>query len=831
MLMKRFYLLPIVALIGIALHTRVQAQCISTFPYQEDFEASAGGWTSAAITLTGIGPNSWVRAIPANPIINSAASGSRCWITGNNPFVLPPLLPYAYAPNEYSAATSPCFDFSTLQNPGIIVKIWWESEFSVDGTVLQSSIDNGVTWQRVGKFGDPIAWYNDNTITGGISGPGGQLHGWTGTLAGGTGSGGWITAQHALNGLAGQPNVRLRFAFAADGGTSSLSLRDGFAFDDVFIGDMPTVSLPNDTILCYQDTVVLNACVPVPATYSWNTNPVLDTFCTKVAVATGTYIVTVKDTIGFIVRDTFNLFVSPTNVLLPPDQLICPGDSVNLNMLNGSASHLWLPDSVQSQFLTVSETGTYTAIASDQYGCVSIDSIRISVDFVPDVNLGNDTAICTGQSLILDAGEGNPGTTYNWSPIVATTQTVFIASPAQYVVVVTSQAGCTATDTINIGVSLAPVVNLGADRVLCDSIVLNAGNPGATYSWFPGNDTTQILTIDQPGLYWVNVVNAVGCRATDTLLVTQGSVPQIDLGADKLLCNDQPVLLDAGLSGMQYFWSTGQTTQTIFASFPGTYFVRVTNAQGCVGRDTVEVDESTLAVDLGADRNICEGEPTLLQSGVQADAYLWSTGDLTPAITISTGGTYSVQVTDSTGCTVADTVVIGSQPDFTADFAVGGVLRLFETVQFTDQSGGTPTSWLWDFGDGFTATQQNPTHQYQSLGDFTVCLTARQGACTNVVCKTVRIDIFESIEDELGLTWGVYPNPNQGSFRIDMALEAPAHLELRLLDLSGRELWQALPGHVVAFDRHIDMQGLARGMYLLEARIDGVAVCRKVRVE
>ncbi|MGB6269651.1 MAG: hypothetical protein WBF67_11660, partial [Olleya sp.] len=60
--------------------------------------------------------------------------------------------------------TSPVFDFSTLTAPSIELSVWWESEFSWDGTVLQSSIDSGATWQNVGVVGDPNNWYTDNSI-------------------------------------------------------------------------------------------------------------------------------------------------------------------------------------------------------------------------------------------------------------------------------------------------------------------------------------------------------------------------------------------------------------------------------------------------------------------------------------------------------------------------------------------------------------------------------------------------------------------------------------------------------------------------------------------
>jgi len=99
--------------------------------------------------------------------------------------------------------------------------IWWNSEFSWDGTVLQSSIDSGATWQNVGAFGDPNNWYTDNTINGN---PGGQQEGWTGRDATGNGSAGWVLARHDLTGLGGQSNVRLRIAFGSDGSV----VDDGF---------------------------------------------------------------------------------------------------------------------------------------------------------------------------------------------------------------------------------------------------------------------------------------------------------------------------------------------------------------------------------------------------------------------------------------------------------------------------------------------------------------------------------------------------------------------------------------------------------------------------
>jgi gliding motility-associated-like protein len=191
-----------------------QAQ-ITTYPYAEDFESGDGGWIVDAAN-----PGSWALGTPAAAVINSADSGANAWatnLTGN------------YSANENGIVTSPVFDFASLTSPSIEMSVWWNSEFSWDGMVLQSSIDGGTSWQNVGANGDPNNWYNDGTIAGN---PGGQQEGWTGR--GATGSGGWLIARHALTGLGGQTNVILRVAFGSDGSVQD----EGVAFDTVSIFDV-----------------------------------------------------------------------------------------------------------------------------------------------------------------------------------------------------------------------------------------------------------------------------------------------------------------------------------------------------------------------------------------------------------------------------------------------------------------------------------------------------------------------------------------------------------------------------------------------------------------
>lgn len=811
---------------GLILQTT--AQCINTFPYLEDFESSNGGWASSALIPTWSTSNSWVWDAPnSNAVINNAASGSKCWVTGNNAFVLPPNVPFSYDVNEYSTVVSPCFDFSNLLNPGIKMNIWWETEYSVDGVALQSSIDGGNSWQIVGAYNDQVAWYNDNTVTGGITGPGGQFDGWTGTASTGTGSNGWIEAQHALNGLGGQSNVMLRFVFSSDAGT----VLDGFAFDDIFIAERPNLELGTDTVVCFADTVILSGCVPGITSYSWSSNPLIDTLCTKVVVTSGDYVLTATDTLGFILVDTVNVVVSETNVILPPDQLICPGSSITLDADNPTAlSHTWYPGAIPGQMLTVNQTGTYTVVVTDGFGCVEVDSISIFVEFVPDVDLGPDTTICSGESIILDAGDANPGTTYAWTPFTATTQTIFISSPGEFIVVVTTGAGCITSDTVTVNVSLDPVVDLGSDRIECGEFTLDAGNQGSGFLWST-SDTSQTISTNQGGLYWAEVTNQFGCSSRDSVLITPALEPNVDLGADAVICNNVPVPLDAGPGGISYLWSTSETSQSISVTTPGTYTVQVTNAQNCIGTDTVKISFSTLHVDLGEDLTICETDSILLDAGNTAEQYDWSNGSTTQTIWAFGNQDYTVIVSDSTGCTITDQIFITAQQNFTPQIDISGDTVLYGQVQFTDLSTGSPTSWLWDFGDGNTSTAANPTHAYEAIGTFDVCLTVSDGICTNVICEEVFIDIFDGIEEFLGLELNVYPNPNSGSFTIDAQLPSAKQIRLGLYDLAGKKVYGYDAGTVQGLSTRVNQPQLSRGMYLLQVTVDEFEVFRKISID
>lgn len=131
--------------------------------------------------------------------------------------------------------------------------------------------------------------------------------------------------------------------------------------------------------------------------------------------------------------------------------------------------------------------------------------------------------------------------------------------------------------------------------------------------------------------------------------------PQLDLGADTVVCENGSLTLTSTLTGT-YEWSTGETTQSITISSAGTYTVKV----GVSGRficDTIIISQAGLTVDLGPDQEICGSQTATLDAGPGGITYTWSTSESSQTIVVNSAGTYSVTVDDGT-CINSDDVVI-----------------------------------------------------------------------------------------------------------------------------------------------------------------------------
>jgi len=205
------------------------------------------------------------------------------------------------------------------------------------------------------------------------------------------------------------------------------------------------------------------------------------------------------------------------------DTLICTGDSTVLTGITNTEGWWSLAATPTDTIPTINNSITVNPMVTTGYiwhGMQSNLQILVSVSAPPVVSLRNDTTVCDGVSLLLDANYAS--CTYLWST-GAITPSIMVSDSGQYVVTV-NNGYCVVNDTFLLNVLTSPDVNLGEDKILCpdnkEYVILDAGS-GGSYLWYPTGDTTAQISVTDPGIYAVLASNGNGCYKSDTVIVSE----------------------------------------------------------------------------------------------------------------------------------------------------------------------------------------------------------------------------------------------------------------------------------------------------------------------
>jgi len=420
------------------------------------------------------------------------------------------------------------------------------------------------------------------------------------------------------------------------------------------------------------------------------------------------------------------------NVNAGIDQSVCTGTAVTLSG-SGATSYTWDNGVTNGTPFTPLATTTYTVTGTDVNGCQNTDQVLVTVNALPTVNAGIDQSVCTGTAVTLS---GSGATSYTWNNGVTNGTPFTPLATTTYTVTGTDVNGCQNTDQVLVTVNALPTPSITGSTTFCTggSTTLDAGSY-TSYLW-SNSALTQTINVTTAGTYAITVTNANGCTGTDTVNVTENSVLSPTITGSLTFCTGGSTTLDAG-SYTSYLWSNSALTQTINVTTAGTYAVTVTDANGCIGSDTVNVlSDNPITINITATQTGCSinnGTATAnVSGGTPGYTYNWSNSQLTQTATGLGAETYIVTVTDAVNCTQTQTVTVTSNNTvtLTTSSTQTGCTTNNGTSTVLATGGITPYTYLWDNG------QTTQTATGLDAGAYSVTVTDANG-CTQTQTENV----------------------------------------------------------------------------------------------
>jgi hypothetical protein len=287
------------------------------------------------------------------------------------------------------------------------------------------------------------------------------------------------------------------------------------------VNPLPAVAFGSDTSICSVNAPLTLYAPGGNYSYNWSDNSTADSLNVN---ATGSYYVTVTDVATTCFSgDTIIVTINSSPVVtLGNDTTFCSASGpITLNATAGPYNYLWSDMSTGMSF-TTNTTGMYDVTVTDSItGCAAMDTVSVTVNATPVVDLGADTSMC-GGSITLDAQ--NAGANYLWST-TAITQTIVVSSTGNYYVDVTTGAGCSASDSIMVTVNTPPSVTFAPQSNACasDPSFTLAGSPaGGTFSGVgvSGNTFSPSAAGVGPHTITYDYTDANGCSASIDAVIT-----------------------------------------------------------------------------------------------------------------------------------------------------------------------------------------------------------------------------------------------------------------------------------------------------------------------
>ncbi len=569
-----------------------------------------------------------------------------------------------------------------------------------------------------------------------------------------------------------------------------------------------------------------------PYTYLWDNGTSLDSITN---VCSGNYNIIVTDTNGCTISDN-SLVTQPTEIIINTDSII------EVSFYDGNDGEIYITASggmnnysyswsgpngyiSNSEDINGISSGIYWITVSDSTSCWVSDSIFVDQPSSLTINL--DTIInlicfeeCNGQIMITADG-GDSVYTYLWSGpngFNSTDEDLDSLCAGTYELTLSDSSNSVfASFTITQPSQLQIITN--ADTALCYGGLAQAtaysygGQYPYTTTWDIGSSS--ITTSLSAGLHYVNVIDANGCSATDSILIIQNDSMLITTTTTDITCfglTDGTAQIDVqsgGLSPFDYSNDNGQTFQSlnIFNGIPSgtsTYIVR--DANGCTISASATITEpDELVVQLDADSASCYGEcdgsaTVSASGGTGIGTYTEDWGGLDPNNLCA--GLVNVIVQDSNNCLATNSIIITEPNPVIVIISANGMV-----LEAT--SGFLSYQWIDENGDNILgATSQNFTPT--SEGEYSVEVMD-QNSCIGISNSVSYI--IESIEDNNRIL-SVYPNPANDWITIET--KENINNDLNIINIFGELIYTISSDKLSDNHEKINISELSKGMYIIQ---------------
>ena len=264
-----------------------------------------------------------------------------------------------------------------------------------------------------------------------------------------------------------------------------------------------------------------------------------------------------------------------------------------------------------------------------------------------------------------------------------------------------------------------------------------------------------------------------------------------------------------------YEWlPTTEVGQSVLLT-AGNYQLVVTHYTGCTDTLDFEVEQVSNppqpTVTASGPTEFCEGESVTLSGPTGYPYYEWSSGSISESITVYESGTFVLSIEDWIGCVSAsNTIEVIVNPYPTAAFSP--YLNMFD-VSFNNLSFDADT-YLWNFGDGNTSTDFEPSHTFNQNGTVGMYLVAENSCGTDTAfLDLASVDVQEN---DVDVDVKVYPNPASDDVFIELTGRGSSEMLIQITDLSGRVVFRTT--RVLETGRNtynIQAAGLDSGVYTI----------------